>query len=59
MITPLNAYFAMVVVFCQKYDKNSGVGTVVALMLPFLIGISVLWTVLFLLWFMLGIPFGL
>jgi aminobenzoyl-glutamate transport protein len=49
----------MVVVFCQKYDKNSGVGTVVALMLPFLIGISVLWTVLFLLWFMLGIPFGL
>jgi aminobenzoyl-glutamate transport protein len=35
------------------------VGTVVALMLPFLIGISVLWTVLFLLWFVLGIPFGL
>jgi p-aminobenzoyl-glutamate transporter AbgT len=24
-----------------------------------LIGISVLWTVLFLLWFVLGIPFGL
>lgn len=59
MITPLNAYFAMVVVFCQKYDKNAGVGTVVALMLPYVIGISVLWTVLFIVWYMLGIPFGL
>ena len=28
-ITPLNAYFALVVGFAQKYDKNAGVGTVV------------------------------
>lgn len=34
MITPLNAYFALVVVLCQKYDDKAGVGTVVALMLP-------------------------
>ena len=36
-ITPLNAYFALVVGFAQKYDKNAGVGTVVALMLPYVI----------------------
>src|SRR5262250_989955 len=30
-ITPLNAYFALIVTFAQKYDKNAGVGTVVAL----------------------------
>lgn len=59
MITPLNAYFAMVVVFAQKYDKNAGVGTVVALMLPYVIGISVLWTALFIVWYLLGLPFGL
>jgi aminobenzoyl-glutamate transport protein len=59
MITPLNAYFAMVVVVCQKYDKNAGVGTVVALMLPYVIGISVIWTALFIVWYLLGIPFGL
>ena len=35
-ITPLNAYFALVVGFAQKYDKNAGVGTVVSLMLPYL-----------------------
>ena len=28
-ITPLNAYFALVVGFAQKYDKIAGVGTVV------------------------------
>ena len=34
-ITPMMAYFAMIVVFAQKYDKNAGVGTIVALMLPY------------------------
>jgi len=33
-VSPLNAYFAMIVVFCQKYVKDAGVGTVIALMLP-------------------------
>ena len=32
-LTPLNAYFALVVGFAQKYDKNAGIGTVVALLL--------------------------
>lgn len=33
-ITPLNAYFALVVTFCHKYQQNAGVGTVIAPMLP-------------------------
>jgi aminobenzoyl-glutamate transport protein len=58
-ITPLNAYFALVVTFCQKYDKNAGVGTVVALMLPYVIWMFVLWTALFAAWHLLGLPWGL
>ena len=58
-ITPLNAYFALVVVFAQKYDKNAGVGTVVALMLPYVIWIMVVWTLLFVAWYLLGFPWGL
>jgi aminobenzoyl-glutamate transport protein len=58
-ITPLNAYFALVVTFCQKYDKNAGVGTVVALMLPYVIWMFVLWTALFATWHLLGLPWGL
>ena len=59
MITPLNAYFVMVVAFAQKYDKNAGVGTLVALMLPYVVGIFVLWTALFIVWYLLGLPWGL
>jgi aminobenzoyl-glutamate transport protein len=59
MITPLNAYFALVVVFCQKYDKNAGVGTVVALMLPYVAVLLVLWTLLFVAWQVLGLPWGI
>jgi aminobenzoyl-glutamate transport protein len=58
-ITPLNAYFALVVVFAQKYDKNAGVGTVVALMLPYVIWILVAWTALFAAWYLAGLPWGL
>jgi aminobenzoyl-glutamate transport protein len=59
MITPLNAYFALVVVFCQKYDKSAGVGTVVALMLPYVAVLMVLWTGLFVAWQVLGLPWGI
>jgi len=58
-ITPLNAYFALVVGFAQKYDKNAGVGTVVSLMLPYVSIMFVLWTLLFAGWQMLGLPWGL
>jgi aminobenzoyl-glutamate transport protein len=58
-ITPLNAYFALVVGFAQKYDKNAGVGTVVSLMLPYVAIMLVLWTILFAVWQMLGLPWGL
>ena len=40
-ITPLNAYFALVVGFAQKYDKSAGVGTIVSMMLPYVVAIFV------------------
>jgi aminobenzoyl-glutamate transport protein len=58
VVTPLNAYFALIVVFAQKYDKKAGVGTIVALMLPYVIAIFVIWTLLFVAWFLLGLPWG-
>jgi aminobenzoyl-glutamate transport protein len=58
-ITPLNAYFALVVGFAQKYDKAAGVGTIVSLMLPYVVWILVLWTALLALWQWLGLPWGL
>jgi aminobenzoyl-glutamate transport protein len=58
-ITPLNAYFALVVGFAQKYDRAAGVGTIVSLMLPYVVWIFVLWTALFAVWKVLGLPWGL
>ena len=58
-ITPLNAYFAMIVAFAQKYQKDAGVGTVVALMLPYVVVALVLWTLLLAAWHLLRLPWGL
>ena len=58
-ITPLNAYFAMIVTFAQKYEKDAGVGTVIALMLPYIVVLCVLWTLLLVVWYLLGLPWGL
>jgi Putative p-aminobenzoyl-glutamate transporter len=57
-ITPLNAYFALIVAFAQKYDPKAGVGTVIALMLPYVLIVLVLWVVLFTVWHLLGLPWG-
>lgn len=57
-ITPLNAYFAMIVTFCQKYQKDAGVGTVIALMLPYVAVISVVWLLLLVAWHIFGLPWG-
>lgn len=58
-ISPLNAYFALIVSFAMKYDPKAGVGTVIALMLPYVIIILLLWTLLLAAWQLLGLPWGL
>ena len=51
-------YLPFIVTIAQKYQKKAGIGTVVALMLPYAMIILVVWTVFFILWFLLGIPLG-
>ena len=58
VITPLMAYFAVIVVFAQRYDKTAGVGTIVSLMIPYSIVILLAWTVFLVVWFVIGIPLG-
>lgn len=58
IITPLMPYFPLVVVFCQRYVKKTGIGTVVSLMLPYSLALMVVWSVLLVLFWTLGIPLG-
>lgn len=59
IITPLMPYFPLVVVFCQRYVKDAGIGTVAAMMLPYSITLLVLWSGFLLLYWSLGLPLGL
>ena len=57
-VSPLMPYFALIVVFAQRYQKDAGVGTVVAMMLPYGVAISFVWVLLFIAWQLLGLPWG-
>ena len=57
-VSPLNAYFALIVTFAQKYQKDAGVGTVVALMLPYVVTVTIVWILLLIVWQVLGLPWG-
>jgi len=58
IVSPMMNYFALILTFIHKYDKNSGIGTLIATMLPYSIVFFIVWTILFIAWFGLGLPLG-
>jgi aminobenzoyl-glutamate transport protein len=56
IITPLLPYFPLVVVFCQRYVKNTGIGTLISMMLPYSIIFLITWTIFLLVYWAIGIP---
>jgi aminobenzoyl-glutamate transport protein len=58
VVTPLMVYLPFIVTIAQRYDPKAGIGTVIALMLPYVLAIAGVWIVLFVLWFILGLPLG-
>lgn len=59
IITPLMPYFPLIVVFCARYVKGTGIGTVVSMMIPYSVALFLLWTLFLLAYWALGIPLGL
>jgi aminobenzoyl-glutamate transport protein len=59
IITPMMSYFGLILAFATRYDRNLGIGTLIATMLPYSICFWVSWVALFFLWvFGLGLPVG-
>ncbi|HDS06773.1 MAG TPA: AbgT family transporter [Bacteroides sp.] len=58
IVSPMMSFFALIIAFIQKYDKNAGIGTVIATMLPYSIGFFIAWTILIVLWVWIGLPLG-
>jgi aminobenzoyl-glutamate transport protein len=59
IITPMMSYFGLILAWATRYDKNLGVGTLIAMMLPYTIFFLLFWTGFFVLWtFGFGLPVG-
>lgn len=58
VVTPLNPYMVIILAQVQKYVRNSGMGTLVSVMLPYAIIFALVWSLLLVLWFLLGLPLG-
>ncbi len=59
IISPLMVFFPLVVVYCQRYVKSTGIGTLASLMMPFSIAMLIGWSLFLLAYWALGIPLGI
>lgn len=58
LISPMMSFFALIIVYFEKYDSKSGIGSIIATMLPYSIAFFVAWTLLIIVWIWLGLPLG-
>ena len=58
VISPMMSFFALIIAFFQKYEPKTGIGTIVAAMLPYTMVFTVAWILLLIVWLLIGIPLG-
>jgi aminobenzoyl-glutamate transport protein len=58
IISPMMSYFALIIAFMQRYQSNAGLGTLVATMLPYSAAFLAGWTIMLIVWVLLGLPVG-
>jgi aminobenzoyl-glutamate transport protein len=58
VITPMNPYMIIILMEVKKYVRGSGLGTVVAMMLPYTIAFLGVWLLLLIIWIQTGLPLG-
>jgi aminobenzoyl-glutamate transport protein len=58
VITPLMVYLPFIILVCQRYRASAGMGTVISMMIPYTVVVLVSWTLLFVGWYVLEIPWG-
>lgn len=59
IITPMMSYFGLILAWATRYKKDLGVGTMIAMMLPYSIFFILTWSVFFFVWaFGFDLPVG-
>jgi len=58
IITPLMVYFPLILIFCQRWNRNFGLGSLTALMMPYFFGIMAAGLAVTVSWVIFDIPLG-
>ena len=58
IITPLMVYFPLILIFAQRWQKDFGIGSLTAMMIPYSVWMLISGVILMMLWLFLGIPLG-
>lgn len=58
IISPMMSFFALIIVYYQKYDKKASIGTIMATMMPYSLAFFVVWVLLLIVWILIGLPLG-
>lgn len=58
IISPLMPYFAVIIAFAQKYQKDTGLGTLISIMFPYSVAFLITWTVMLIVWYLAALPIG-
>ena len=59
IISPLMPYFGVAVAFAQRYKGDIGIGSIMALMLPYSFAFLISWSAMLLVWVVFDWPLGL
>jgi len=58
IISPMMSFFALIIAFFQKYESDTGIGTIISTMVPYSIVFFIVWTLLLVVWVLFGLPLG-
>ncbi len=58
VITPLMVYLPFILVVAQRYVKDTGIGTIISLMIPYTLVVLLVWIIFFVAWYVIGILLG-
>lgn len=57
-LSPLFSYFPLILGFARKYEKDIGMGTIIANMIPYSFAFAIAWGLLLAAWVLFNLPLG-
>ena len=57
-LSPLFYYFPLILGFARRYEKDTGMGTIIANMMPYSLTFTITWIILLIVWIVFDLPLG-